>query len=102
MIPENRNMAHMLAYLGKRLTWLITTGVVLVTGVGAAILSNSAAASGNPGNWILPNSPFNPHPHHSPPHPVPEMNTGLVLLPIVLAILLFTSRRFLRRGLESQ
>jgi hypothetical protein len=92
----------MLAYLGKRLTWIITSAMVLVTGVGAAILSNSAAASGNPGNWLLPDSPFDPSRHHSPPPAVPEVNTGLVLLPIVLAILLFTSRRFLRRGVENQ
>jgi hypothetical protein len=72
------------------------SGVVLVIGVGAAILNNSASA-----DTVTDNLPLLHH-HHSPPPAVPEVNTGLVLLPIVLAILLFTSRRFLRRGLENQ
>jgi hypothetical protein len=96
MTPGKRTIARMLAYLGKRLTWIIMSGVVLVIGVGAAILNNSASA-----DTVTDNLPLLHH-HHSPPPAVPEVNTGLVLLPIVLAILLFTSRRFLRRGLENQ
>jgi hypothetical protein len=95
----------MLAYIGKNVTWIITSAVGLVVGVSAAILSNSASASSGTGNWVLPklpHVPIHPPPHHGPPPAVPEVNTGLVLLPIVLAILLFTSRRFLRRGLENR
>lgn len=95
----------MLAYLGKHLTWIITSAVGLVVGVSAAILSDSASASSGTGNPILPKLPpvpIHPPPPHGPPPAVPEINTGLVLLPIVFAILLFTSRRFLRRGLENR
>jgi hypothetical protein len=92
----------MLAYLRKNLTWIITSAVGLVVGVSAAILSDSASASSGAGNWKLPPAPIHPPPPHGPPPAVPEVNTGLVLLPIVLAILLFTSRRFLRRGLENR
>jgi hypothetical protein len=92
----------MLAYLRKNLTWIITSAVGLVVGVSAAILSDSASASSGAGNWKLPPVPIHPPHHHGGPPAVPEVNTGLVLLPIVLAILLFTSRRFLRRGLENR
>ena len=95
-------MLHMLAYLGKSLTWVITSAVALVGGLGAAILSNSASAASGTTNWKLPHLPPNPPPHYGPPPVVPEVNTGLVLLPIVLAILLFTWRRVLRRGLENR
>jgi hypothetical protein len=95
----------MLAYLGKNLTWIITSAVGLVVGVSAAILSNSASAASGAGNWTLPKLPpvpIHPPPPHGPPPVVPEVNTGLVLLPIVLAILLFTSRRFFRQGLGNR
>jgi hypothetical protein len=92
----------MLAYLEKNLTWIITSAVGLVVGVSAALLGNSASGSSGAGNWKLPPVPIHPPPHHGPPPAVPEVNTGLVLLPIVFVILLFTSRRFLRRGLENR
>jgi hypothetical protein len=95
----------MLAYLGKKLAWIVVSAVGLAVGVSAAILSNSASAPSGASNWVLPklpHVPIHPPPHHGPPPAVPEVNTGLVLLPIVFAILLFTSRRFLRRGLENR
>jgi hypothetical protein len=86
----------MLAYLGKSLTWIITSALGLAVGVGALVLNHpaSAGATGS-GNGVLPKLPLPPQ-HHSPPA-VPEVNTGLVLLPILLAILLFNSRHLLRR-----
>ncbi len=89
-------MLDMLAYLRKRLTWIITSAIGLVVGVGALLLDNSALA-----DTALHLHHHHP-PHHDPPA-VPEVNTGLVLLPIVLAILLFTSQHLLRRrGLENR
>ena len=105
MTPLERRIARMLAYLGKNLAWIITSAVGLVVGVGAAVLSKSASAASGTTNWKLPHLPHlppNPPPHFGPPPVVPEVNTGLVLLPIVLAILLFTWRRVLRRGLENR
>jgi hypothetical protein len=84
-------MLHMLAYLRKSVTRAITA----VIGVGALLLSRSAFAE------TALN--LHRHPHHHDPAPVPEVNTGLVLLPIILAILLFTSQHLLRRrGLENR
>ena len=80
-------MLHMLAYLRKSVTWIITSAIGLVVGVGALLLNKSALAD----------MTEHLHHHHHDPPPVPEVNTGLVLLPIVLAILLFTSLRLLRR-----
>ena len=82
-------MAFMLTYIGKSLTWILTSGVALV--VGALVLSKTAAAG------TIPQLPGLLPPHHDPPPVVPEVNTGLVLLPIALAILLFSSRLLLRR-----
>ena len=79
-------MLHMLAYLRKSVTWIITSAVGLVVGVGTLLLNKPALADTAE---LL-------HHHHDPP-PVPEVNAGLVLLPIVLAILLFTSQHLLRR-----
>jgi hypothetical protein len=88
-------MLDMLAYLRKSVAWIITSAFGLVVGFGALLLDKSALA-----DTAL-------HLHHHPPHhdppAVPEVNTGLVLLPIVLAILLFTSQHLLRRrGLENR
>jgi hypothetical protein len=78
----------MLKYIGKSLTWILTSGVALA-GLGALALSQTAAAE--------PQWPVLLPPHQDPPPVVPEVNTGLVLLPIALAILLFSSRHLLRR-----
>jgi nitric oxide reductase large subunit len=87
-------MLHMLAYLRKSVTWIITSAIGLVVGVGALLLNKSALAD-TALHWH--------HHHHDPPPAVPEVNSGLVLLPIVLAILLFTSQHLLRRrGLENR
>ncbi|MBV8214819.1 MAG: hypothetical protein JOZ08_16555 [Verrucomicrobia bacterium] len=102
----------MLAYLGKSLTWIITSTLALVAGVGALVL-NSPASEGTtssgiwkwPPQWPPHWSPQWPHfpPPHNPPPAVPEVNAGLVLLPIVLAILVFTSQHLLRRrGLQNR
>jgi hypothetical protein len=81
--------------VGKSLTWVITSVVGVVAGIGALVLNNSASADG-----VMDSVPLLHHlhhHHHDPPPAVPEVNTGLVLLPIVLAILVFTSRYLLRR-----
>lgn len=85
----------MLAYLRKRLIWITTSVIGLVVGVSALLPNKSALA-----DTALH---LHHHPHHHDPPAVPEVNTGLVLLPIVLAILLFTSQHLLRRrGLENR
>jgi hypothetical protein len=81
--------------VGKSLTWIITSVVGVVAGIGALVFNNSASADGVMDN--LPLLHHLHHHHHDPPPVVPEVNTGLVLLPIVLAILIFTSRHLLRR-----
>jgi nitric oxide reductase large subunit len=87
-------MLHMLAHLRKSVTWIITSAIGLVVGVGALLLNKSALAD---------TAEHLHHHHHHDPPAVPEVNTGLVLLPIVLAILLFTSQHLLRRrGLENR
>jgi hypothetical protein len=86
-------MRHMLAYPRKTVTWIISSAVGLVVGLGALLLNKPALAD----------TAEHLHRHHHDPPAVPEVNTGLVLLPIVLMILLFTSRRLLRRrGLENR
>jgi hypothetical protein len=87
-------MLHMLAHLRKSVTRIITSAIGLVIGVGALLLNKPALAD-TAEHWH--------HHHHHDPPAVPEVNTGLVLLPIVLAILLFASRHLLRRrGLENR
>jgi hypothetical protein len=93
----------MLSYLRKSLTWIITSTVALAVGVGTLLLNIPVAANTtSTSNWR--SSVWPPQwPHHGPPPPVPEVNTGWVLVPIVFAILLFTSRHLLRRrSLESR
>jgi hypothetical protein len=85
----------MFAYLGKSITWVIRSAVALVGGLGALVLNQTSSAGAAINNWHPPGFPPWP-PHHNPPV-VPEVNTGLVLVPIVLAIFLFTSRRLWRQ-----
>jgi hypothetical protein len=86
-------MLYMLAYLRKSMTWIITSAVGLVVGAGALLLNKP----------VLADAAKHLHHHHHDPPAVPEVNTGLVLIPIVLAILLFTSQQLLRRrGLENR
>jgi len=97
----------MFTILGKSLVWVITSALGISIGVGALIFNKSASANPAGGNNVLlphfPHFPVWPPPHHVTPPAVPEVNTGLVLLPIVLAILVFASRFLLhRRNLENQ
>lgn len=89
-------MAHMLAYLGKSLTWIIMSAVGLLVGVSVLVVNKTAWGNTPVSGPVVPSLPITNLPH-SPPPAVPEVNAGLVLLPIVLAILLFTSRHLLRR-----
>jgi|GEM_PF-2894601 hypothetical protein len=88
----------MISVIGKSLGWIITSVLGLTLAVGAFVL-NKSGAIGIKWPITLPNWP----PQHQVPPAVPEVNTGLVLLPIVVAVLLFTSRQLLRRrGFENQ
>jgi hypothetical protein len=83
----------MLVYLRKSVTWITAAAIGLVVGVSALLPNKSALAD----------TALHLHHHHHDPPAVPEVNTGLVLLPIVLAVLLFTSQHLLRRrGLENR
>jgi len=89
----------MLSYLGKRLAWVLTSVVALVGGMVALAISKGVVvgkgAAAHTTATVDPQwSAFWPH-HH--PAPVPEVNTGLVLLPIALAIMLFSSQHLWRR-----
>jgi hypothetical protein len=88
----------MISLLRKSLVWIITSTVGLTVAVTAIVLNKSAAADSATGN-SLPGWP--PPPHHTPPS-VPEVNTGLVLLPIVFAVLLFASRQLLRKRVSGK
>jgi hypothetical protein len=85
-------------YLGKALTWILTSAVALVIGTVAVVVNKSAlAGTSNNGFQWPPQWP----PHHDPPPVVPEVNSALVLLPIVFAVLLFCTRQLWRRRSES-
>jgi hypothetical protein len=84
----------MIAYLLKSVTWIVTFVVAVGVGVSALIVNQPESGAISPRTWWS----WPPPPHHHPPPAVPEVNTGLVLVPIVLAILLFTSRHFIWRG----
>jgi hypothetical protein len=85
-------------YLGKALTWILTSAVALVIGTAALVVNKSAQAGTSNNGFHWP-----PHwpPHHDPPPVVPEVNSALVLLPIVFAALLFCTRKLWRRRGES-
>lgn len=88
----------MISYLGKAVTWILTSAVALIIGTVALVVNKSALAGTNNGDF----RPWPPHwPHHDPPPVVPEVNSALVLLPIVFAVLLFCTRQLLRRRGES-
>jgi hypothetical protein len=84
----------MISLLQRRLGWIITSVVGFTVAVTALVLNKAAAADSATGNGLLPA-------HHHPPV-VPEVNTGLVLLPIVFAILLFASRQLLRNRVSGK
>lgn len=88
-------MSHMIKFLAKSLGWIITSVIGLTVALTAIVLNKSA--SGGAIGIHLPISPPHWPPSHSPPPAVPEVNTGLVLLPIVFAVLLFASRQLLRK-----
>lgn len=83
----------MITLLGKTVTWIVTSTVGLVFAVSAIVLNRATTAEGS----IVDNLKLHwpPHHHHHPPV-VPEVNTGLVLLPIIVGILLIASRQLLR------
>jgi hypothetical protein len=92
----------MISLIGKSIGWIITSVLGLTVAVGAYAL-NKADSTGHFIGIKLPISLPNFPPQHQTPPAVPEVNTGLVLLPIVLAVLLFTSRQlWRRRGVENQ
>ena len=100
-------MVKMNGHLGKVWTWIITSVVGLVVAIGALVYqAGSRASAPSPGTGLLPRwiAHLPNFPHHGPPPPaVPEVNTGFVLLPILLGILLFSSRHLLRRrGFENR
>jgi hypothetical protein len=83
-----------MSLLRKRIACVITSALGLVVGAGVFVFNKSAAADPVSNGWWPIWAP--PH-HHPAPPAVPEVNTGLVLLPIVLAIVPFTWRHLLRR-----
>jgi hypothetical protein len=85
-------------YLRKVLTWALTSSAALVLGAVALVLNKSALAAADDSalSWSR-----HWHHHHDPPA-VPEVNSGLVLLPIVFAVLLFCTRQLLRRQSASR
>jgi hypothetical protein len=84
-------------YLYKALTWILTSAVALVIGTVALVVNKSALAGTSNNGWQWP-----PHwpPHHDPPPVVPEVNSALVLLPIVFVVLLYCTRQLWRRRSE--
>ncbi|MGA7125696.1 MAG: hypothetical protein WBZ19_05285 [Chthoniobacterales bacterium] len=86
----------MMSLLAKSLGWIITSATGLTVAVTAIVLNKSANGSSAIGIH-LPILPPHWPPSHNPPPAVPEVNTGLVLLPIVFAVLLFASRQLLRK-----
>jgi len=87
----------MMNYLGKALTWILTSTVALVIGTVALVVNKSALAGTSDNDFHWPPWP----PHHDPPPVVPEVNSALVLVPIVFAVLLFCTRQLWRRRGES-
>jgi hypothetical protein len=87
----------MMTYLSRVLTWILTSSVALVIGTVALIANKSTLADTNNNNlWPWP------HHHHPTPPAVPEVNAGLVLLPIVFVAGLFCTRQLLRRRSASR
>ena len=72
----------------NQLRRLLTAVPALLLGAGIATMNNSAMANigGRPPWW----------PPHKPPV-APEMNAGLVLLPIVIVVMLVSSLQVLRK-----
>jgi|HubBroStandDraft_4_1064222.scaffolds.fasta_scaffold1006336_1 hypothetical protein len=73
--------------LGRFVKW----GTGLLLSVGAALFSKSAAA-----HYIVLWPPLH-WPHHPKPPCVPEVNTSLVLLPVMVVVLLVASVQALRK-----
>jgi hypothetical protein len=83
-------------HIGKALTWILTSSVAVVIATIALVGNKPALADTNSGSlwhhWT----------HHHDPPTVPEVNSGLVLLPIMFAVLLFCTRHLWRRGNASR
>jgi hypothetical protein len=75
----------------NRLRLALTSAATVLLGAGAFTFNSPALAQ-----QAIKVPPILPTPPKL--HIVPEMNTGLILVPIVIAILLFSSRRLLRRS----
>ena len=91
----------------KGLRRVCTSAAALLLAASTLVFNNSAMAQSSsnvPGWWPLPPGwwpfppwwPTGPGHDHKPPC-VPEFNSGLVLIPVVIAVLLFASRQLLRR-----
>jgi len=87
-------------YLSNVLTWILTSSVALVVGT-IALVGNKSALGDTDNDHVWGWQHHWPHHHHAPPA-VPEVNPSLVLLPIMFAVLLFSTRQLLRRRGESR
>jgi hypothetical protein len=85
-------MVFMLANVRKRFALIFMSAVALGAGLGALVLNKTATAD----TTVTNNLPQLLSPHNPPPC-VPEVNTGLVLVPIGLAIFLLNWRHLLRQ-----
>ena len=72
----------MISLLGKKLTWIITSIIGLVGGIGAFIINKSASAETvTKSGWLGPLWP----PHHNPPPAVPASWSDAIEVPGIAA-----------------
>jgi hypothetical protein len=102
----------MISYLNFRngLKKIVKPAAALLLATSALALSNSTGSllgpvttphHNGPPVVQLPWLPLHLHHHHRPPT-APEANAGLVLIPIVVAVMLLSSRQILRRRSEAK
>lgn len=89
----------MINRLAESLGWIVASTIGLSVTVIAIVLNKWSPGDGGDSLPIsVPSLPL----HHNPPPTVPEANAGLVLLPIVFAVLLFASRQLLRKQVSAK